>query len=56
MQRMLAEVTGHMEQQYSAHKYLEKLRVENQTIALTEKDRKVSITLVIVFTIFLPWL
>lgn len=42
MQRMLAEVTDHMEQQYSAHKYLEKLRSENESIALKEKERLVS--------------
>ena len=42
MQKVLAEVTEHMEQQYSAHKYLEKLRVENESIALKEKERVVS--------------
>ncbi len=41
MQRVLAEVTQHMEQQYSSHRYLEKLRAENETMALQEKDRKV---------------
>ena len=41
LQRVLAEVTEHMEQQYSAHRYLEKLRAENETIALKEKERKV---------------
>lgn len=41
MQRVLAEVTDHMEQQYSAHRYLEKLRTENESIALKEKERTV---------------
>lgn len=43
MQRVLAEVTDHMEQQYSAHKYLEKLRTDNESIALKEKERTVSL-------------
>lgn len=42
---MLAEVTEHMEQQYSAHRYLEKLRAENESIALKEKERKVYCTI-----------
>ncbi len=41
MQRVLGEVTQHMEQQYSAHRYLEKLRTENETIAIKEKERLV---------------
>lgn len=41
MQNVLAEVTDHMEQQYSAHRYLEKLRSENENIALKEKERTV---------------
>ena len=41
IQRVLAEVTDHMEQQYSAHRYLEKLRSENENIALKEKERTV---------------
>ena len=41
MQRVLAEVTDHMEQQYSAHKYLEKLRTENEVIAIKEKEKTV---------------
>lgn len=42
MQRVLAEVTDHMQQQYTAHRYLEKLRNENEGIALKEKERVVS--------------
>ena len=30
-----------MEQQYSAHQYLEKLRSENESLALKEKERQV---------------
>ena len=41
MQHVLAEVTEHMAQQHSAHKSLEKLRAENESLALKEKDRKV---------------
>ena len=41
MQRVLAEVTDHMEQQYTAHRYLEKLRTENEGIAIKEKERMV---------------
>ena len=41
LQRVLAEVTDHMEQQYSAHQYLERLRSENESLALKEKDRQV---------------
>lgn len=38
---MLAEVTDHMEQQYSAHNYLEKLRTENEAMANKEQKRQV---------------
>ena len=41
MQHVLAEVTDHMAQQHSAHKSLEKLRAENESLAIKEKDRKV---------------
>ena len=41
LQRVLSEVTQHMEQQYSAHYYLEKMRIENEAMALKEKDRQV---------------
>ena len=41
MQRVLAEVTDHMEQQYSAHNYLEKLRTENEAMAIKERERQV---------------
>ena len=43
LQRVLAEVTDHMEQQYSAHQYLEKLRSENESLALKEKERQVEL-------------
>lgn len=43
MQKVLAEVTDHMEQQYSSHRYLEKLRTDNECIALKEKERTVSL-------------
>lgn len=42
MQRILAEVTEHMEEQYTSHKYLEKLQAENEAVALQERDRKVN--------------
>ena len=46
MQKVLAEVTDHMEKQYSHHQKLERLRSENETIALREKERVVrSLTL-----------
>ena len=38
MQRVLAE---HYEQQNSAHKYIEKLRIANESIVLKEKERVV---------------
>ena len=41
LQRVLKEVTEHMEEQYSAHHYLEKLRADNESLAMKEKDRKV---------------
>ncbi len=41
MQKVLAEVTDHMEQQYSAHQYLERLRSDNEGVALKEKERVV---------------
>ena len=41
MQKVLAEVTDHMEQQYTAHRYLEKLRTENEGIVIKEKERMV---------------
>ena len=47
LQRVLAEVTDHMEQQYSAHQYLEKLRSENESLALKEKERQVYRDLVV---------
>ena len=34
-------MTDHMEQQHTAHKYLESLRSENERIVLKEKDREV---------------
>lgn len=43
MQRVLADVTRHMEQQYLAQKSLEKLRADNETLALRQKDRKVGL-------------
>ena len=46
MQKMLAEVTDHMEQQYTAHRYLERLRTENEGIMLKEKERLVREALV----------
>ena len=41
VKRVLAEVTGHMEQQYSNQRYLDKLRANNETMALLEKERQV---------------
>ena len=41
MQKVLAEVTDHMEKQYSAHQYLERLRSENENVAIKEKERVV---------------
>ena len=44
VQHVLAEVTEHMAQQHSAHKSLEKLRAENESLAIKEKERKVWLT------------
>jgi chromosome segregation ATPase len=41
MQRILSEVTRHMEQQYVAHRNLDKLRLENEGLSLRQKDRKI---------------
>ena len=41
MKRVLAEVTDHMEQQYSNQRYLDKLRADNETMALLERERQV---------------
>jgi hypothetical protein len=41
VKRVLAEVTGHMEQQYSNQRYLDKLRADNEAMALLEKERQV---------------
>lgn len=41
MQRVVAEVTGLMEQQHCSHQYLEKLRSENEAIASDEKNRQI---------------
>ena len=43
MQRVLADVTRHMEQQYLAQKSLEKLRADNEALAIRQKDRKVGV-------------
>lgn len=40
-QHVLSDVTRHMEQQYLAQKSLEKLRAENEALAIRQKDRKV---------------
>ena len=45
-QRILSEVTDHMEQQHTAHKYLESLRLENERIVLKEKEREVRASVV----------
>ena len=41
MQRLLEEVTLHIQQQSDSHQYLERVRVENEALALQEKDREV---------------
>ena len=41
MQMLFEEMTQHIQQQSDSHKYLEKLRIENERTALQEKDRKV---------------
>lgn len=43
VKRVLAEVTGHMEQQYSNQRYLDKLRADNEAMALLEKERQVHV-------------
>lgn len=43
VKRVLAEVTGHMEQQYSNQRYLDKLRADNEAMALLEKERQVDL-------------
>ena len=44
-QRLLQEMTQHIQQQSDSHKYLDKLRVENEQMALQEKDRQVATTM-----------
>jgi len=39
---VLSEVSEQMEQQSAAQKYLEKLRTENELVAIKEKERVVS--------------
>lgn len=41
MHQMFEEMTQHIQQQSNSHKYLEKLRVENERMALQEKERQV---------------
>lgn len=41
MKRVLAEVTDHMEQQYSNQRYLDTLRTDNEAMALLERERHV---------------
>ena len=41
MKRLLEEMTLHIQQQSDSHQYLEKVRVENEVLALQEKDREV---------------
>ena len=41
MKQILLEVTDHMEQQYAAQRYLEKLHSENEAMVLREKEREV---------------
>lgn len=43
MQQMYEDVTQHLEQQSDSHQYLEKLRLENERVALQEKERQVYI-------------
>lgn len=38
---MFEEVTQHIQQQSDSQKYLEKLRTENERLALKEKERQV---------------
>lgn len=41
---MLEEMAHHIEQQNASQRYLEKLRAENERIALQEKERQVCLT------------
>ena len=41
MHHMLEEMAQHIQQQSDSHMYLEKLRIENEQMALHEKDRQV---------------
>lgn len=41
MKQVLSELADHMEQQHTAHKYLEKLHSENEAMVLREKDKEV---------------
>ena len=41
LKHILAEVTEHMEQQYSNQRYLDKLRADNEAVAMLERERKV---------------
>lgn len=43
MQQMYDDVTQHLEQQSDSHQYLEKLQLENERVALQEKERQVYI-------------
>lgn len=38
---MYDDVTQHLEQQSDSHQYLERLRLENERVALQEKEREV---------------
>ena len=41
MQQMFEEMAQHIQRQSDSHKYLDKLRVENERMALQDKDRQV---------------
>ena len=41
IQKLFEEMAQHVQQQSDSHKYLEKLRVENEQMALQEKDKQV---------------
>ena len=41
MHQMFEEMTHHIQQQSDSHKYLEKLQIENEKLALQEKERQV---------------
>ena len=45
---MLEEMAHHIEQQNASQRYLEKLRAENERMALQEKERQVCLTYIIV--------